>query len=87
MLLHVGIEAAHGQTQQDAITNLGSMTQLGRPDFNVLFEEMAVRHPGTDIGIFFCGPPALGASIRKCQLERKRRKRRKRKKEKEVKER
>lgn len=64
VLLHMGLETVHEQNEVDAITNLKSITTLGRPNFGTLFEELAMRHPGSDVGIFFCGPTQLGADIR-----------------------
>ena len=39
--------------------------ESGRPDFDKLLERLASTYGGTDIGVFHCGPPALGKSLYK----------------------
>ncbi|KAI9359565.1 ferric reductase NAD binding domain-containing protein [Zopfochytrium polystomum] len=50
----------------DAITGLRSPTYYGRPNFDQIFKGMRQSHPGTDIGVFFCGPKVLSASLHKA---------------------
>jgi NADPH oxidase len=50
----------------DAITGLRSPTYYGRPNFDQIFKGMRQTHPGTDIGVFFCGPKVLSASLHKA---------------------
>ncbi|KAJ2326019.1 hypothetical protein IWW51_002496, partial [Coemansia sp. RSA 2702] len=50
----------------DAITGLHrSPTYYGRPNFNSILEDIGLRTPGADIGVFFCGPKPMGRSLRK----------------------
>ncbi|TYZ68820.1 hypothetical protein PybrP1_000701 [[Pythium] brassicae (nom. inval.)] len=53
----------HEQTGQDFVSGLkaksGQLTHFGRPDWDRVFQEAAVKHPGEEIGVFFCGPHAL----------------------------
>ncbi|KAJ2158187.1 hypothetical protein GGF46_003960 [Coemansia sp. RSA 552] len=49
----------------DAVTGLyRSPTYYGRPNFNSIFEDIGLRTPGSDIGVFFCGPKPMGRSLR-----------------------
>ncbi|KAJ2723573.1 hypothetical protein GGI07_002528 [Coemansia sp. Benny D115] len=49
----------------DAITGLyRSPTYYGRPNFDKIFENVGMRNPDTDIGVFFCGSKTLGQNIR-----------------------
>ncbi len=48
---------------QDVISKLRSVTYFGRPDFDKIFPELSGRHPGEDIGVFFCGPTQLGSTL------------------------
>ncbi|KAJ1548541.1 hypothetical protein HK405_002789 [Cladochytrium tenue] len=50
----------------DAITGLRSPTYYGRPNFDQIFKGMRQSHPGTDIGVFFCGPKGLSKSLHKA---------------------
>ncbi|TPX35813.1 hypothetical protein SeMB42_g07145 [Synchytrium endobioticum] len=49
--------------KEDALTHLRAPTHYGRPNFDKIFQGLRVQHPGTDIGVFFCGPKALGDTI------------------------
>ncbi|KAJ1818428.1 hypothetical protein LPJ60_004331 [Coemansia sp. RSA 2675] len=50
----------------DAVTGLyRSPTYYGRPNFNNIFENIGLATPGSDIGVFFCGPKQMGRTIRK----------------------
>ncbi len=52
---------------QDVLTSLRSATMFGRANYDLIFQEIsdsiAADH---DIGVFFCGPPALGSELRMC---------------------
>jgi NADPH oxidase 2 len=45
--------------EKDAITALRAPTHFGRPNWDRVFASVADRHPDTDVGVFFCGPPML----------------------------
>ncbi|PVU91694.1 hypothetical protein BB561_004256 [Smittium simulii] len=50
---------------KDVITNLKSPTFYGRPNFELIFQNVAEKHPGADVGVFFCGPEKMGKDIQK----------------------
>ncbi|KAF9563848.1 NADPH oxidase isoform 2 [Agrocybe pediades] len=45
--------------EKDAITSLRAPTHFGRPNWDRVFPSIVEKHPETDVGVFFCGPPAL----------------------------
>ncbi|KAJ1964442.1 hypothetical protein GGI12_001426 [Dipsacomyces acuminosporus] len=47
----------------DPITGLKSPTNFGRPNMDLIFKAVAHEHPASDVGVFFCGPHKLGATI------------------------
>ncbi|EIW79665.1 NADPH oxidase B [Coniophora puteana RWD-64-598 SS2] len=49
--------------EKDAITSLRAPTHFGRPNWDRVFGSMVDKHPDTDIGVFFCGPPALSKQL------------------------
>jgi len=51
--------------EKDAITALRAPTHYGRPNWDRIFPSIAEKHPETDVGVFFCGPPALSKSLHK----------------------
>jgi asparagine N-glycosylation enzyme membrane subunit Stt3 len=44
---------------KDAITLLRSPTHFARPNWDRIFPSIGDKHPETDVGVFFCGPPVL----------------------------
>ena len=46
----------------------GLATRFERPDWDAIFARVAKAHAGRRIGVFFCGPERLGATLREaCQ--------------------
>ncbi|XP_047590019.1 NADPH oxidase 3 [Lutra lutra] len=61
--------ALHWDESTDVITGLKQKTFYGRPNWNNEFRQMAYAHPGSSIGVFFCGPKALSKMLqRMCRL-------------------
>ncbi|XP_055982360.1 NADPH oxidase 3 [Sorex fumeus] len=61
--------ALHWDETTDAITGLKQKTSYGRPNWNKEFQQMAYNHPGSSIGVFFCGPKSLSKTLQKmCHL-------------------
>ncbi|KAI6112354.1 NADPH oxidase B [Pisolithus croceorrhizus] len=48
---------------RDAITALKSPTHYGRPNWDKVFSSLMDKHPETDVGVFFCGPPPLSKQL------------------------
>lgn len=48
---------------KDAITSLRAPTHFGRPNWDRVFPSIADKHPETDVGVFFCGPPVLSRQL------------------------
>ncbi|KAL0946286.1 hypothetical protein HGRIS_012536 [Hohenbuehelia grisea] len=49
--------------EKDAITSLRAPTHFGRPNWDRVFGSIAEKHPETDVGVFFCGPPVLSKTL------------------------
>ncbi|KAF8625070.1 hypothetical protein AX15_005552 [Amanita polypyramis BW_CC] len=49
--------------EKDAITSLRAPTHFGRPNWDRVFRSIADKHPETDVGVFFCGPPVLSKQL------------------------
>lgn len=49
--------------EKDAITSLRAPTHFGRPNWDRVFPSIAEKHPDTDVGVFFCGPPVLSKTL------------------------
>ncbi|KAG6334889.1 hypothetical protein ID866_4198 [Astraeus odoratus] len=48
---------------KDAITSLRAPTHYGRPNWDRVFSSLVDKHPETDVGVFFCGPPPLSKQL------------------------
>jgi len=53
------------EESKDQITGLSSPTHFGRPKWSDIFPDIAKRHPGADVGVFFCGPRVLSKQLYK----------------------
>ena len=53
----------------DPITKLKSKTSFGRPRFDLIFSTIRQAHQFHKVGVFFCGPKPLGASLEACCKE------------------
>ncbi|KAG9226910.1 hypothetical protein CCMSSC00406_0003417 [Pleurotus cornucopiae] len=49
--------------EKDAITSLRAPTHFGRPNWDRVFSSIVDKHPETDVGVFFCGPPVLSKQL------------------------
>ncbi|KAL4079010.1 NADPH oxidase B [Scleroderma citrinum] len=49
--------------EKDAITSLKAPTHYGRPQWDKVFLSLVDKHPETDVGVFFCGPPPLSKQL------------------------
>jgi len=49
--------------EKDAITSLRAPTHFGRPNWDRVFPSIAEKHPDSDVGVFFCGPPILSKQL------------------------
>ncbi len=47
----------------DILTNLRSFTHWGRAKWTKVLTQVRAKHPKTRIGVFFCGPAALGKEV------------------------
>ncbi|KAJ3183703.1 hypothetical protein HDU85_002132 [Gaertneriomyces sp. JEL0708] len=50
----------------DAITGLKAPTHFGRPNWDQIFKYVRMNHPGTDVGVLFCGPKVLSGALHKA---------------------
>ncbi|KAF8536028.1 ferric reductase NAD binding domain-containing protein [Trichophaea hybrida] len=53
--------------EKDAITGLRAPTNFGRPNWDTVFKSVRSIHKPAEVGVFFCGPKALGSTLHvKC---------------------
>jgi len=63
-VLELAREAAHTAGDRDVFTGLRTRTHKGRPEWGSILEAIGQEHQGEEVDVFFCGPPALGRTIR-----------------------
>lgn len=53
--------------EKDTITGLRAPTNFGRPNWDTIFKAIRMIHAPAEVGVFFCGPKALGSTLHnKC---------------------
>ncbi len=63
--MQIAMDAYRERSERDPITGLFVNTSAGRPNWDAIFKETAAAHPRDQVDVFFCGPPALGAVVKK----------------------
>ncbi|KAK8386529.1 hypothetical protein O3P69_010870 [Scylla paramamosain] len=64
--LQLALDLLHEKEKRDLITGLKTRTNAGRPNWDKVFMQLAKQQKGK-ITVFYCGPPALGRTLRyKC---------------------
>ncbi len=64
--LEIAREVAHSAGGRDVVTGLRSMTHMGHPDWDAALGAIARAHAPAAVDVFFCGPPGLGAKVRRA---------------------
>ncbi|MEZ4394933.1 MAG: EF-hand domain-containing protein [Polyangiales bacterium] len=66
----LGLELARAvqfeQGRRDLVTGLRSQTHMGPPDWDEALGAIARTHAPDTVEVFFCGPPGLGAKVRRA---------------------
>jgi len=55
--------------ETDQITGLQSPTHFGRPNWKDIFQDVATKHQGEEIGVFYCGPLVLSKLLYKTCVQ------------------
>ena len=63
--MQMAVDAYRGRFGRDPLTHLRAVTSAGRPNWVRTFAEVALKHDGLPVDVYFCGPPELGRSLRK----------------------
>ncbi|KAM5339339.1 NADPH oxidase 5-like [Glossophaga mutica] len=61
--LQMALDLVAKKEKKDSITGLQTRTQPGRPDWNKVFQKVAMENKGK-VQVFFCGSPALAKVLR-----------------------
>ncbi|XP_015273978.1 PREDICTED: NADPH oxidase 5 [Gekko japonicus] len=61
--LQMALDLLAKKEKRDSITGLKTRTQPGRPDWNQIFQKLALERRGK-VHVFFCGSPALAKVVR-----------------------
>lgn len=64
--LEIAREVAHAAGGRDVVTGLRAMTHMGHPDWDAALGAIARAHAPAAVEVFFCGPPGLGATVRRA---------------------
>ena len=59
----------NADAERDAITGLRAPTNFGRPNWDMVFRSIREIHGPGEVGVFVCGPKALGSQLHvKCNM-------------------
>ncbi|MBN3281191.1 CY24B protein, partial [Polyodon spathula] len=63
---HAAHVMVHFDKDTDVVTGLKQKTHYGRPNWEKEFEDIRNAHPTSTVGVFLCGPQALGKTLESC---------------------
>jgi predicted ferric reductase/Ca2+-binding EF-hand superfamily protein len=64
--MQIAVDAYRERYGRDPLTHLRAVTSAGRPNWERIFAEVAVKHAGMPVDVYFCGPPGLGKALRRA---------------------
>jgi predicted ferric reductase/Ca2+-binding EF-hand superfamily protein len=64
--LNIARDILHDRGHPDLVTGLHALTHFGFPDWDELIRDVAKAHEPERVDLFYCGPPALAAIIRRA---------------------
>ncbi|TCS43015.1 ferric reductase-like transmembrane domain-containing protein [Reinekea marinisedimentorum] len=69
IVMQMAFDAFWSAFRFDPITGLPAQTSAGRPNWDLVFSELAAKYPNKKVDVYFCGPKRLGKSVRKTALK------------------
>jgi predicted ferric reductase len=64
--LELAREASRAAGDPDLLTGLKTRTHMGHPDWDAVLGGIAQSHAPARVDVYFCGPPALGRTVRRA---------------------
>ncbi|KAK6941241.1 Ferric reductase, NAD binding domain [Dillenia turbinata] len=59
----------HAKNGVDILSGTRVRTHFARPNWKEVFNKIAIKHPYTTVGVFYCGLPVLAQELRKLSKE------------------
>uniref|UniRef100_A0A1J3D9X9 Putative respiratory burst oxidase-like protein G n=1 Tax=Noccaea caerulescens TaxID=107243 RepID=A0A1J3D9X9_NOCCA len=69
-LIHMLQSLNHSKNGLDIVSGTRVMSHFAKPNWENVYKQIAMDHPGSNVGVFYCGsPPALAKHLRQLALE------------------
>ncbi|KAL1201199.1 putative respiratory burst oxidase protein G [Cardamine amara subsp. amara] len=68
-LIHMLQSLNHAKNGEDIVSGTRVMSHFAKPNWENVYTQIAMDHPGSNIGVFYCGAPALTKQLRHLALE------------------
>ncbi|KAE9610188.1 hypothetical protein Lal_00006596 [Lupinus albus] len=59
----------HAKNGVDIVSGTRVMSHFAKPDWRSVFKRIALNHPHSQVGVFYCGPAALTKQLRQLSLD------------------
>ncbi|CAF2118824.1 unnamed protein product [Brassica napus] len=59
----------HAKNGTDVVSGTRVMSHFGRPKWRSIYERIAVKHPNTRVGVFYCGPATVVKELHNLATE------------------
>ncbi|XP_023635686.1 putative respiratory burst oxidase homolog protein G isoform X2 [Capsella rubella] len=68
-LIHMLQSLNHAKSGLDIVSGTRVMSHFAKPNWENVYKQIAMDHPGSNVGVFYCGAPALTKELRHLALE------------------
>ncbi|EFH41797.1 predicted protein [Arabidopsis lyrata subsp. lyrata] len=67
--IHMLQSLNHAKSGLDIVSGTKVMSYFAKPNWENIYKQIAMDHPGSNVGVFYCGAPALTKELRNLALE------------------
>lgn len=68
-LIHMLQSLNHAKNGVDIVSGTRVMSHFAKPNWRNVYKRIAMDHPNTKVGVFYCGAPALTKELRHLALD------------------
>ncbi|XP_024005287.1 putative respiratory burst oxidase homolog protein G isoform X2 [Eutrema salsugineum] len=68
-LIHMLQSISYAKSGRDIVSETRVKSHFAKPNWEDVYKQVALDHPGTNVGVFYCGSPVLTKELRRLALE------------------
>ncbi|ESQ54796.1 hypothetical protein EUTSA_v10024427mg [Eutrema salsugineum] len=68
-LIHMLQSISYAKSGRDIVSETRVKSHFAKPNWEDVYKQVAMDHPGANVGVFYCGSPVLTKELRRLALE------------------